>query len=152
MVMAWTNDLNTGIEVIDNQHRRIVDYINQLENAIKQHDRSSVGQVLVELVDYTMSHFAFEESMIEEAGYKLVKPHKAIHDIFVKRVESYQQRHNAGEDVAAELHSMLTTWLVHHIKRDDMAYVTAVNPTLTKLAQDNKEGNWLSRSLGKFFR
>lgn len=152
MPIEWTSDLNTGIEVIDNQHKRIVDYINQLENAIKQQSRLSVGQVLDELVDYTLSHFAFEESLQEEAGYKFGKPHKAVHDLFAKRIAAYQGKHNAGEEVAEQLHSMLGTWLVHHIKRDDMAYVSEVNASITHIVQDKKEGGWISRSLGRFFR
>lgn len=152
MTIEWTSDLHTGIDVIDNQHRRIVDYINQLEHAIKQHSRLTVGQVLDELVDYTMSHFAFEESLQEEAGYKLVKPHKAIHDVFAKRIATYQQRHNAGEDVAEQLYSMLATWLLHHIKREDMAYVSSVSANIAKIVQDKKEGSWISRSLGRFFK
>jgi hypothetical protein len=33
MTIRWTTDLNTGIDVIDKQHMRIVDYINDLEKA-----------------------------------------------------------------------------------------------------------------------
>ncbi len=152
MAIAWTNDLNTGIDVIDNQHKRIVDYINQLESAITQANRVAVGKVLNELVDYTLSHFAFEESLQEEAGYKFSKPHKAIHEVFAKRVARYQERHNAGEDIAEQLHEMLSTWLVHHIKRDDIAYVSEVNASIKNIVKDKKEGSWLSNSLGKFFR
>jgi hemerythrin len=47
---------------------------------------------------------------------------------------------------------MLGSWLVHHIKRDDMAYVSAVNSNINKIVQDKKEGGWLSRSLGRFFK
>lgn len=75
MAILWTDDLNTGIDVIDRQHRRIVDYINDLELAKAKQDREAVGKVLDELVDYTLSHFAFEESLQEEAGYKYCKPH-----------------------------------------------------------------------------
>jgi len=39
-------------------------------------DKESVRRVLDDLIDYTMSHFAFEESLQEEAGYKYAKPHK----------------------------------------------------------------------------
>lgn len=152
MAIAWTSDLNTGIDVIDNQHRRIVDYINQLEYAIAQQNRVSVGQVLDELVDYTLSHFAFEESLQDEVAYKFAKPHKAVHELFVKRVAKYQERHNTGEDVAQQLHGMLGTWLVHHIKRDDMAYVSEVRGSIDGVVQDKKDGNWLSRSLGRFFK
>lgn len=152
MAIAWTRDLNTGIDVVDQQHQRIVDYINQLEHAIKQRNQNVVGQVLGELVDYTLSHFAFEESLQEQVGYKFAKPHKAVHNIFATRVAKYQERHNAGEDIAEQLHGMLATWLVHHIKRDDMAYVAEVKASMNSIVQDKKEGSWLSRSLGSFFK
>ena len=148
MGIEWTADLNTGIEVIDNQHKRIVDYINQLGNAIQQQDRRAVEKVLVELVDYTVSHFAFEISLQEEAGYAFVNPHKAVHDMFVKRVEKYQERHSTGEDIANELHGMLSTWLVHHIKRDDMAYVTEVKASILGIISDRekkKDVGWIKR-------
>lgn len=151
-VIQWTKDLNTGIEVLDNQHRRIVDYINQLGAAITGSDRALVGAVLNELVDYTISHFAFEESLQEEAGYQYAKPHKAVHEVFIKRVAKFQEKHDAGEDVAPQLHAMLSTWLVHHIKRDDMAYVKEVNASISRIVENKKEGNWLSRSLGRFFK
>lgn len=150
MAIAWTNDLNTGIDVIDDQHKRIVDYINQLESAMVKSSHLAVGEVLDELVDYTMSHFAFEESMQEEAGYPFLKPHKAIHGVFIKRVADFQNRYKAGESIAEELHHMLSIWLVHHIKRDDMAYVAEVKNSLH--LHDKKAGGWLSRSLEKFFR
>lgn len=152
MAIRWTHDLNTGIEVIDNQHRRIVDYINQLGEAIRRRDRTAVGAVLDELVDYTISHFAFEESLQEEAGYQYAKPHKAVHEVFIKRVAKFQEKHDAGEDVAPQLHSMLSTWLIHHIKRDDMAYVKEINASINRIVENKKEGNWLSRSLGRFFK
>jgi hemerythrin len=152
MVIAWTADLNTGIDVIDNQHKRIVNYINQLEDTVTQCNQRSIGAILDELMDYTLSHFTFEESLQEEAGYKFAKPHKAVHEMFAKRVSTYHQRHKAGEDVGAQLYGMLGTWLVHHIKRDDMAYVAEVGKTANNIIQDKKEGNWLSRSLGRFFK
>lgn len=152
MAITWTNDLNTGIEIIDQQHKRIVDYINQLETAMQRHDRDSVGQVMDELIDYTLSHFAFEESLQEEAGYSFAKPHKAVHDVFSKRVLAYQQRHNAGEDVAPQLHGMLCTWLLQHIKRDDMAYVSAVRSNMLALVDNKRSGGWLSNALGRFFK
>ena len=152
MAIVWTNDLNTGIDVIDEQHKSIADYINKLERAIQQRDRTTVGRVLDELVDYTLSHFAFEESLQQEAGYKFSKPHKAVHDMLAKRVAGNQQRHSAGEDIADQLHAMLCTWLVHHIKRDDMAYVSEVKASIMNIVKDKNEGSWIGRSLLRFFK
>jgi|GEM_PF-5197330 len=54
MVMIdWNGDLEFGIEVIDNQHRRIVDYINDLTVAIGDDDQSLVKQVLANLESST---------------------------------------------------------------------------------------------------
>jgi len=152
MPTLWTADLNTGIQVIDNQHKRILDYINKLGQSINQQNRLSVGSVLSELLDYTVSHFAFEESLLLEVGYQYAAPHNAVHEMFIKRLERYQEKHNAGENVAQQLHGMLSTWLLHHIKRDDMAYVSEVNARITRIVQNKKKGSWLSRSLGMFFK
>lgn len=152
MAIEWTNDLNTGIEVIDAQHRSIVDYINQLEEAIKAGNRQVVGNVLNELVNYTLSHFTFEESLQDEVGYANSAPHRAIHNLFARRVAKYLEAHNNGEDVADKTYEMLSSWLVHHIKRDDMAYVNEARASIDRIVSDKKEGGWLSRSLGSMFR
>jgi hemerythrin len=152
MPIVWTIDLDTGIAVIDIQHKRIVDYINQLESARQQHDRAVVGRVLTELIEYTLSHFAFEESLQLEADFKYVKVHKTLHELFTNNVVSYQARHNAGEDVAEELHSMLSTWLLNHIKREDKAFASSVGAEMNRVVADEKEGSWLSQSLKKFFK
>jgi hemerythrin len=152
MALVWTNEMNTGIDVIDSQHMRIVEYINQLEKAARRQDQQLVGQVLGELVDYTLSHFAFEESLQEEAGYAFAKPHKSVHDTFVKRIAKYQERHDAGENVVKQVHDALCTWLMHHIKRDDMAYVRDVKASLAKKAREGKDGGWLGRTIGRFFK
>lgn len=147
MAIVWTQDLNTGIEVIDDQHKMIVDYINQLELAVKQRDRAAVGGVLVDLTDYTLSHFAFEESLQEDADYMFAKPHKSVHEVFAKRIARYQERHNSGDNVAEELHAMLVNWLIDHIKRDDMAYVSAVKGNMLKVIAEKDKGGtaWIKR-------
>jgi hemerythrin len=148
MAIAWTNDLNTEIDVIDRQHRRIVDYINNLEIAHAQQDLELIGKVLEDLVDYTLSHFAFEESLQEEAGYKFCKPHKKVHELFVRRVNEYVERFKLGDDVTAEIHKMLSNWLINHIKRDDADYVSAVKANMIGIIEEKekkKEVGWFKR-------
>ena len=134
MAITWTNDLNTGISVIDQQHMRIVEYINKLEqDALRSQDsgsleahRQNVARVLDNLVDYTLSHFAFEESLQEEAGYPYCKPHKKVHGLFIRRVGEYIERFRQGEEVAPDIHKLLCSWLINHIKREDLDYVAVV--------------------------
>lgn len=87
--IEWTDDLDTNIQVIDSQHHRIVEYINKLDDISDTHDREQVEKVLGELVDYTLSHFAFEESLMEDAKYAFINGHKRVHQLFVKRVGDF---------------------------------------------------------------
>ncbi len=145
--MHWSDELNTGISVIDRQHQRIVDYINVLHHAIEKGDREEIGQVIDQLVDYTYSHFSFEEELMEEAGYPFLRAHQRVHGLFVRRVGEFKKRFQKGEDIGRELHTVLKTWLVNHIKHDDADYAEAVRKH-TGIGTTRK-GGLLGRMFGR---
>ena len=99
MGMKWSTEYNTGIEVIDDQHRRILDYINEIADLKYSHDRVKMKSVLDNIIDYTQSHFTFEESLQEEANYKYRVPHKRVHDLFIKKIEAYRERFELGHEI-----------------------------------------------------
>ena len=150
-LLLWQDNLNTGIQVIDDQHRRIVEMINQLHAAQTGGSQLVVAEVIDELVDYTLSHFAFEEELMEEAGYPFCAAHKRVHEVFTKRVSEYRMRFQAGEDVVDELKSMLSRWLFNHIRGDDQAYAEQVKAHLNQFAREHQGGGWLGRTLKRFF-
>ena len=149
--LHWSSDLNTGIDVIDKQHQRIVDYLNELSDANEHGDVKATNHVIFELVDYTLTHFAFEEELQERANYPFLKAHKRVHEIFTKRVAEFQKRAEAGENVAPELLSMLKIWLVNHIKGDDADYAESVKAMLGVEGQEKVAGGWVGMALKKFF-
>ncbi|MBN8706885.1 MAG: bacteriohemerythrin [Bacteroidetes bacterium] len=141
---VWDNGLNTGIQEIDSQHKRIVDYVNQLDEAIavnKTNER--IGVILDDLIDYTYSHFIFEETLMEQAGYPMIDPHKKLHEAFRNRVQSLKTRFDRGEDVALIVRSELKVWLTNHIKGDDVFYVPSVKKSLNP--------SFMSRTLKNIF-
>lgn len=151
MSIQWSPELEIGISVIDSQHQRIVEYINKVEHAHQHHSHEELLAVLDELVDYTLSHFAFEESLMEEAGYPFVKAHKKVHSLFTRRIATYQQSAKAGENVTHELMHTLKAWLINHIKHDDRDYSQVVKVNLdvsTDKAKARTGGNWISRLFG----
>lgn len=125
-LLSWTPDLSVGIDAIDDQHKRIVTYINQLHDAHLTQDRNAVAAVIEGLVDYTLSHFRFEEAMLQKALYPMLPVHKKVHRLFIRRVSDYQQRFALGDDVAEELLITLVKWLANHIKHEDMDYSPTV--------------------------
>lgn len=148
--IEWQDEYETGIRVIDNQHKRIIYYINQLHDAEKLNDPQLIDEVLINMVDYTLSHFAFEESLMEDAGYRALDIHKRTHDAFRDKIRDYQQRHKDGEVVASELFQLLNVWLINHIAEDDNSYAPVVRDNLPGVDTQNEVG-WLRQKIQRFF-
>lgn len=147
--ITWTHEWDTGLDVIDQQHRRIVEYINQLHDArTSGHEMEDIRKVVDGLVDYTLSHFAFEENLQEEANYPFLSSHKKVHELFVKRVNDFRDRCAKGENVTEELNAMLVTWLRHHIQRDDADYVKSVRENMHLDSFVEKKKGFFSRLFG----
>ncbi len=146
-----------GIEIIDGQHKRLVEYVNQLDGARIRLDRGAIARVIAELVDYTLLHFTFEEVMMEEAGYRFLKAHKRVHAAFVEQVGVFQQLFKSGEDVelvATDMHAVLVKWLMKHIKCEDMDYSETVCATLREESIKPAEGadaGWMHAELKRIF-
>lgn len=140
---SWDPSLSVGIDIIDGQHRRIVEYINDLYVAKLEGDQAKVTQVLLGLIDYTRTHFTFEEELMRQAGYPLSAEHKKVHDSFVGLIGRYAEAHVSGIDVTRKLMSELQIWLTNHIKNDDRDYAPHA-------AKHMKQG-WVSKTLRRFF-
>jgi hemerythrin len=145
--MEWTHDLESGIPVIDSQHKRIIEFINDLYDAQQSGSESETNRVMEGLLDYTITHFEFEEGLQEKAGYPFLKAHQRIHEIFMKKVANIRERAAAGEEVAHELMSLLKGWLVSHIKSEDRDYVESVKKFLD--SDNGADTGWLNSLLKK---
>lgn len=146
IAISWTADYETGIDIIDEQHKRIFEYLEEIDHAIKTRDVDEVEHVIKSLIDYAISHNTFEESLMAKAGYPMLDAHHDVHERFKERAESYLQRFGSGEDpmrLAREVRSDIGLWLTNHIKRDDKHYVSFV--------KRNIEGGFVARMLGRFF-
>jgi hemerythrin len=131
-----------------------VNYINELCDAmhcVGSEKHETLVHVLDDLVDYTESHFSFEEAMLEDAGYPLLNAHKKMHELFIMRLNSYIRRFKAGEDITVELRDTLARWLINHIKTTDGSYVEYVkhlNKPLPK-PRDAKTASLWTRLFGR---
>ena len=51
MKMKWVPEYDTGIDVIDDQHKRILDYINEIDEIDVNTNRARVKQILENIID-----------------------------------------------------------------------------------------------------
>ena len=119
-----TPDLFTGVEAMDAQHRRLFDLINQLNEAISEgKGRQALSSILNALIDYTGTHFAEEEKLMEEASYPGIADQKQAHRAFVAKVLEFRQGFDSGTAmVGSDLVNFLADWLVKHIGMSDLKY------------------------------
>lgn len=145
---TWDSSLDIGVDLIDSQHRRIMDYVNDLHEAIQNSDVDLVFEVMDRLKDYTFDHFAFEQQLMEKAGYPLLEPHIQVHQRFCSRVDELNTLLKNGSDpfgVARKTRTELCRWLIEHIKDEDQNYAALVRKAL------RQESNWVSGALRRIF-
>lgn len=152
----WDPAFSVGIAVIDDQHKQMIEYINDLGTVSIYHDKEKVHTVLLALMDYSVSHLAFEESLMHEAGYRKLEAHQQIHLSFIERIHFFKERYESGEDISKQLMLDLQMWLINHIQNDDADYKEVVLAMLHKkqiapMERQMKEG-WLIKLRDKFFK
>ncbi|MFC3606709.1 bacteriohemerythrin [Stutzerimonas tarimensis] len=144
--IEWSDEYETGIDIIDEQHKRLFDYFNEIDACIASGEADKVAQVARGLIDYAVSHNAFEETLMEQAAYPMLEAHRKIHATFAERAEGYLDKLNSGSDpmkLAREIRVDIGLWLINHIKREDQHYAPVVKKSLDQ--------GFVSRMLGKIF-
>ena len=115
----WNASFEIGIPLIDAQHRRLVDLINDLATAITEGGKlPEVGALLQELRDYSLKHFADEEEIMTGAplSEREKTRHRNAHIGFVRKVEEIGRRDDLlSTDVSEQVLEFLITWLISHI-------------------------------------
>jgi len=122
-LMTWGPMLQLGYGDIDVQHKRLVELVNSLDDAMRAgKGRDVLGGVLDELIKYTQFHFAFEEKLMDKYAISTTVAHKAEHQKLIAEVGAFQTKFEAGSaSVSTELMSFLRTWLSDHILKTDKA-------------------------------
>jgi hemerythrin-like metal-binding protein len=127
--VQWNSELELGIKEIDEQHRRLVDILNEV---IHRKTSGSAGrkleQIIEDLVDYTDYHFKAEEQIMERFGYGGLAEHRRMHDGFSDRLRVLYLNTASGDgERTDEILDFLKEWLLHHIMKVDRQYAGLVN-------------------------
>ena len=76
-LIDWSESMSVGIPGIDEQHKKLVQMINELHEAMKARKAADVmGKILDELIRYTTTHFGFEEKLMQQQKQPFRKSNK----------------------------------------------------------------------------
>jgi hemerythrin len=146
--VEWTDNLSVGIQEIDEQHKVLINLINRLfnETIVNQASSKVTEQVLQELVEYTLVHFAVEESLFRIFDYPGIETHMAIHAGLKAQVIELQKKVREGQEVNTDLLMFLKKWLTNHILQEDQRYAPF-------LISQGVKSSWAKKSwLGKIWK
>lgn len=120
----WSSHFETGLEMVDQQHRGLVDLINRFGELLVRAEGASPAEVdalFNQLAAYAQYHFEEEEQLMCQGeldpGY--IKQHKKLHADFVRDLTSMHQRATEQQETAEALLKFLTYWLTYHILGTD---------------------------------
>ena len=120
----WSDSFNTGIQEIDEQHKTLVDLLNQLHFAIRERKGSQAcREILDRLAEYTRTHFLLEESLMRLSHYPGFEGHKHQHEELIGQVKALQDKLDTGQAaISFELLHFLQIWLTKHIRESDQRF------------------------------
>ena len=128
-LFAWNNGYSVNVQEIDNQHKVLVDIINKLHDSMKVgKGKEVIGEILDELVTYTVFHFGHEEKLFSGNGYSDTNRHKAEHKKLIEQVQNLQNDFKSGKTlITMEIMNFLKDWLSNHIMVTDKKYSSYLN-------------------------
>lgn len=126
---VWDASYEGGVKEIDDQHRKLVDMINGLHDAMLVGEGAQLlGTLFQDLIDYTRYHFETEERLLERAGYPGIGDQIKEHRSLTEHVLAYQKRFEEGRfKNAVETVKFLKGWLAQHILEKDIQAMQYIN-------------------------
>jgi len=120
----WTEALSVGVREIDAQHRKLVEMVNALNEAmLARAGREAQKAVIDGMVDYAATHFATEEKYMQSTGYQALSTHRVEHERYTAKALDLKTRvQKAGFVLTLEIVDFLKDWLTNHIQKTDKAY------------------------------
>ncbi|QSV46363.1 bacteriohemerythrin [Geobacter benzoatilyticus] len=128
-LITWSDSLSVKVKQFDDQHKKLVDLVNQLFDAMKTGKGNQVmGDILKQLTAYTQTHFAAEERLLKQHAYPELSAHQKEHSALVTQVLDLQKQFQEGKAVLTQnVMTFLRDWLSKHIQGDDKKYGEFLN-------------------------
>ena len=125
-IVTWSPEYSVGVEKFDEQHQILFDIVNELFTAMSEgKGQAELEEVFKRLIEYTKTHFASEERMMQAYQYPEFSGHLAQHQDLTNRVLDYQGQYLAGKiGLSLPIIQFLKSWLTNHILVEDKKYST----------------------------
>ena len=121
--VLWNDKYRLGNAQIDMQHKKLFELVSDIVCACEEgSDVANLKKTLDFLVDYTIRHFSYEESLQLQYNYPGFSGHKKLHDDFKKTVNELVIKftnNGSSAQLSSDVNRVVVRWLVNHIQKED---------------------------------
>lgn len=130
-LIQWQDSFSLGIPEVDHEHRSLIDLINALHDSLTTTARTDeIAEFLAELHASVAAHFALEERVMRQAGYREIAAHKAEHEQLLDEIRGImdEQGRPSAADYERALAERLREWFERHFRDADRRLHDAMHP------------------------
>lgn len=126
ILLQWSKNLETGIELIDTQHQSLFRALNTYHIKCEFNQRKEGALELVSFLENFMeSHFQAEEAFQRNANYPRADSHASKHDIIkiqFKKIQTTLIESDYSEEALDQFDAYGLEYLMDHIKQADTIF------------------------------
>ena len=127
----WTQELETGVAKVDEQHKELIRMVNSLHDALSQGKaKEHIEEAFDFMAHYVVEHFQMEERMMTEHNYVGFPAHKHAHNYFIHDFSALTSKYHENPNssfMAIQLQKAILEWLLNHIMKVDKEMAKAIN-------------------------
>lgn len=139
-MIQWNGSLTVGVELIDEQHKMLIQRLNNMSKAIEsKQGPGEISKTLSFLIEYTHFHFSVEEKHMKANNYPGLEHHLTQHEEFrstLANLEKEFEEEGATQILADSIDTFLVNWLIKHISEVDLAFGTFLKEKGIKITEE----------------
>ncbi len=139
-LISWDPKFATGIRLIDDEHKKLVELCKNLYNAILQNQSNEnwhelMYATLKDCVDYVNVHFRHEEQLMKASKFDGYDVHRTHHMEFESKIAETVSNFNSLAIIdVLKFIKFLYEWILSHIAHEDKLYI----PNLVEFLKANQ--------------
>lgn len=125
VVVLWDKNLSVGVEILDEQHKTLINVLNDLYTAISKNKGSDIlYQYFCEFLEHSKIHFACEEAYMQDINYSGFYNHKMEHEAILSKAIQHKETYDICKTFLSTEHlQFIRAWMIHHMACTDQKYV-----------------------------
>jgi len=123
MALVWNDELGTGITDIDEQHKKVIEWINRIDRTFDEETGAEAFDSVVRFFGgFVLDHFKTEEEYMILHNYPDYDEHKGEHMAFLKKLASLKrllEKEESAPLIALVIKNEYVEWFKDHQMNDN---------------------------------